>query len=46
MFVEQHWRSVKYQEFSLRAYDIVAEAVPRSVSIWSFSTINALAGTA
>ena len=34
VFVERLWRSVKYEEVYLRAYESVAEAGPRSAGIW------------
>jgi hypothetical protein len=38
-FVERLWRSVKYEEVYLKAYDTVSEARRRSACIWP-STIN------
>ena len=39
VFVERLWRSVKYEEVYLRAYDSVSEAAPRSAAT-SSSTIS------
>ena len=38
VFVERLWRSVKYEEVYLKAYDTVARPGPRSAGIW-LSTI-------
>ena len=40
VFVERLWRSVKYEEVYLRAYDSVAEARARSVGIWPSTTAS------
>ena len=41
VFVERLWRSVKYEEVYLKAYESVAEAPPRSAAIWISTTASA-----
>ena len=42
VFVERLWRSVKYEEVYLRAYDSVAEARARSAVTWPSTTARGL----
>ena len=37
VFVKRLWRSVKYEEVYLRAYDSVGGPTPRSAATWSFT---------
>ena len=41
VFVERLWRSVKYEEVYLRAYDSVPRRGPRSADIWRSTTSDA-----
>ena len=41
VFVEQLWRSVKYEEVYLKAYDTVGEARASLAGIWTFYNRNA-----
>ena len=49
VFVERLWRSVKYEEVYLKAYDRSARPAPQSVATWTSTTaadrIRALTGT-
>jgi putative transposase len=38
VFIERFWRTVKYEEVYIRAYDSVAEARTRSADIWNSTT--------
>ena len=41
VFVERLWRSVKYEEVYLRAYDMSAKRALRSAGIWTSTTASA-----
>jgi len=41
VFVERLWRSVKYEEVYLRAYDSSAKRALRSAGIWTSTTASA-----
>lgn len=40
VFVERLWRSVKYEEVYLKAYEGVAEARTGIGTIWRFTTVS------
>jgi hypothetical protein len=42
VFVERFWRTLKYEEVYLKAYESVAERTRRSVVTWSFTTAAVL----
>jgi putative transposase len=42
VFVERLWRSIKYEEVYLRAYDTVSDARASIAGIWPSTTVDGL----